>query len=1676
MANDGFSEHRLRPKTVAAARGVRRPTAQNTFSRPAWSFETATTKLPAVAVFFLAAAALSAQITTVGNDTATPIAGAGHDYRGMLSEIVSPANGSISIRIATPAPKGRGISLPFSFNYDSAGINHLTIENGFGNWISGGNGWSYGLPSLASNFLGISYDKGDGSSCIGTDDFLFTDLAGERHSFTRLTWFGSDYDSCPNLNVTSDQDDRYLAQITNSNGDVAIAGHDGTVYTFPGAPGFSLPSVIEDRNGNQVSIASTANGGFTVVDATGRSVISSSVSQYGYVTPGQISNVSISGLQPYQVTWGSAPFNFYMGSQAVVTNNGGCSIAGAQGTKTVIKTITLPDGQSYQFNYDTTYGLVNKITYPNGAYTRYVWNVDSLSDQIQWAGPNARYCVYRYDEPAIQNRYTSFDGTNEVLEEDYSYSTQWSSSGDWSSKTTTVTTTNRYVSSGNLQTLGAFKTVYQYSPVLAPGPNRWDGASAALSVAVEQTVSYYGYDASLLRTVQKQWQDQYLLASETVTENDAGATANSHSTSYTYDPSTFEITSQSSYDFGGALLRKVSTSYQSFPATPIFPSRPSILDRPCQSIIYDSSGNNRAAETDYYYDGGTALCTAAVATSLPSVSGITGHDETNYGSTSTAPRGNLTQTSVQNLQGNNASTSTYTFDESGQVLSATDPRNYTTQYSWLDNYASGFGAPTGQSNAYLTQVTRPATNGVQHIQGFAYRYSDSQLSSTTDENSQQTTYSYNDSLGRPTETDYPDGGKTTTAYNDSGSAPTITSSTALDGSTNMTRVTIMDGAGHPTQSQLTSDPSGTVYTDTVYDGLGRVYTSSNPYRSSSDMTYGLTAYAYDSLGRILSVTTPDGAVSTTAYAGAVTTSTDPANRSRSTQVDALGRITRVVEDPSGLNYSTTYSYDALDDLLSVNQSGLIRTFAYDSMKRLLAASNPEQSSPQAPAAVSCAVAPTSQRWTMCYSYDLNGNLSEKQDNRTETVTYSYDPLNRMTGKQYSSVNGASITSSVVYCYDGAQPSGCPAVGSPSNAVGRLTSVSNGTSQTKYTNFDPMGRVQAHTQVTGSNSYAFSYQYNLAGSLTSETYPSGRTVTTSYDAANRPIGLAGSLNSQSTNYVHAITYWPHGAVKQQGYGNNVWRDLGYLTAQLQPAGYWDTINEDPNRFLRLEYPHWGITNDNGTLQSTQVYAGAPAQWPTLPNATQTFQYDGVNRLISASEGSSWSQSYSYDAYGNMWMPGNNLTPPSFGPVAPTANVYANNQNQNSTYDGAGNLSALGTMPLTYDAENRQTAAGPNVYGYDGSGQRVARTTSSGQTVYVYDAFGQLAAEYSTVAVNPPCTTCYLSYDYLGSVRMVTDQNANVIARHDYAPFGQEIPGGVGPRTSLWGASDNVNQRFTGKERDSESGLDYFGARYYGSALGRFTSPDDGSDQHPSDPQSWNLYGYVRNNPLAFVDPDGNYVCGSSVSTEQCSQFQGVLDQAQAAANQVKDQYGADSAQYQDAQRAIDAYGKQGVDNGVQINIGATAGYPGFTTADNSHAKTDLDPTGQNIQVTLNSGLLGNTDQNAQNAAIWTVAHEGSHVGDAEDWAKAGFTDAASPTNMATEFRAYGVTESIAGALGAPALSGRAPAWMGAIPPTTFWRPQYLQPVNDALTRLMIKRNYPNWAQQAFKANTAGGGKQ
>jgi RHS repeat-associated protein len=161
--------------------------------------------------------------------------------------------------------------------------------------------------------------------------------------------------------------------------------------------------------------------------------------------------------------------------------------------------------------------------------------------------------------------------------------------------------------------------------------------------------------------------------------------------------------------------------------------------------------------------------------------------------------------------------------------------------------------------------------------------------------------------------------------------------------------------------------------------------------------------------------------------------------------------------------------------------------------------------------------------------------------------------------------------------------------------------------------------------------------------------------------------------------------------------------------------------------------------------------------------------------------------------------------------------------------------------------------------------------------VYTVDGKLIAEYGGQGTNGG--TSYLITDHLGSTRLVTDSQGNMRARHDYLPFGEEILAGIGGRTTAqqgYGAADDTRQKFTSKERDQESGLDYFGARYFSSMQGRFTSPDefsggpvdvfaqgtDGSAKQPlayadiAEPQSLNKYEYCYGNPFRYVDPDGH----------------------------------------------------------------------------------------------------------------------------------------------------------------------------------------------------------------------------
>lgn len=792
-----------------------------------------------------------------------------------------------------------------------------------------------------------------------------------------------------------------------------------------------------------------------------------------------------------------------------------------------------------------------------------------------------------------------------------------------------------------------------------------------------------------------------------------------------------------------------------------------------------------------------------------------------------------------------------------------------------------YGSVGGYTDLYPTQTITAFGTSVQRTASQVYDFNTGLVTSATDADNNVTNETDYDVLGRPVET--------RTAAN-------------IPGLKTVTRMEYSDDARRViTRSDLSAAYDGKLVSIQHYDQIGRVRLSrkledaatqsatdettgikvqaryltdvnnhftyqlvSNPYRAatsgaaSAEATMGWTRSKSDNGGRVIEVGTFSGSslpapwgtnaasmgMVTTTYDANYMTVTDQAGKVRRSKTNALGQLVRVDEPNASNNLGTldnptqptSYTYDALGNLTQVSQDSQTRTFTYSSLSRLTSATNPEAHNTQGVAV------PTT------YQYDHNGNLTKKTDARGITIDYVYDALNRITFRDYP---GTALD--VTYTYD-----------TLLNGKGRLTSVVSSVSTTSYGEYDALGRIKQSSQTTNGQTYSMSYGYNLAGAMTSQTYPSGRVVTTSYDNAGRLSQLSGQKAGETNKtYVSQLSYSSHGAITGMKMGNNLWEHTSFNT-RLQPTEIGlGTQQNDVDR-LKLSYAY-GTTANNGNVQSQTIIV------PGGPTLSQSYTYDELNRLKVAVETNgatqSWKQSYAHDRYGNRTFDVNNTTYPS--PLQNPAINQANNRiaaNQGYSYDYAGNLLTAPNQSFTYDEENRIASynggnpqSGGGMFSYDGDGRRVKKITGSGTTVYVYNALGQLVAEY-TDSASPQTNggVSYLTSDTLGTPRVITNADGSVKARHDYLPFGEEIMAGVGGRTTTHGYSqaDNVQQKFTSKERDSETGLDYFGARYYFSTQGRFTSVDPlMASARPGNPQTWNRYSYTWNNPINLTDPLG-----------------------------------------------------------------------------------------------------------------------------------------------------------------------------------------------------------------------------
>jgi RHS repeat-associated protein len=1132
--------------------------------------------------------------------------------------------------------------------------------------------------------------------------------------------------------------------------------------------------------------------------------------------------------------------------------------------------------------------------------------------------------------------------------------------------------------------------------------------------------------------------------------------------------------SVSTTDYSGSIIKTTYTAFQWQSNSNYLAAN--LLATPSSVTTYDGS-NSQLSQTGFTFDESTySTCgTCGHVTSVtqwlntnPSAS-PTSH----FGWTHGALAFSIDPDQHLNANGHTAdyvypggSTPTFPYP-----TSAIDALNETTIYSW--DFDTGYKLsdkdPNGNITSYTYDCPAPPYNCSGMIKDIQYPGA----------NGGSANYTYSADTAP---TSFPH---------------SITSATAMGGGQYVTKVSLFDGLNRVVQTQL-ADPVGpsTDYVSTTYDAFDNVTSVTNPFRSTSDPTYGVTSYEYDALNRKTLQIQQDGTSKMSwCYDGVAATNgsiaqtnchasdgggstewvdfADEGLNDWQRHSDALGRLT-ILFEPGGLQ--TQYGYDPLGNLLNVYQLGAsgdtqrtTRAFGYNSLSQLTSATNGESG-------------------TTSYSYDANGNMVKRVTpapnsttaGTTTTIGYSYDGLNRICYKFYTTPTStcpSSPPSSAVagYWYASSPNSNI------TNAVGRLINeetLSNGSvvSQRSPTGYDTVGRLLGEQQCPLGACSTIQYTYDEMGDLTSVTNgltgTDAVTVGYAYDAAGRLCQVTSpnvpsscAFSGSGTTLFNATSYGPTALLQAK---------LG-PTSTSQVVSMTRTYDERLRPLSEADAGAGSSTLYSYTIPASNGYlaSGNLNTYTDFLMGQWTFAYDSLNRLTSGSASTGVYAGdhgcWAYDDFGNRQKEAFSSvtsTPCAQGAndnlQLTTASYNANNQSSSLSYDIAGNVTNDGTNQYYYDSEGRLCAVANHATGqwvyseyvYGPEGQRVAKGTISNlscpvptsgngfslKSEFLLNESDQQLTELG-VSAAPQHTNVwagskllatydfvhtgihYVLTDWLGTKRVQVSGSGSTFGTAELncygLPFGNDfgntlmtdcVPVGSG--------SDATEHHFTGKARDTESGNDYFGARYYGSSMGRFLSPDPLlSSGVPTDPQTWNRYSYGLNNPLRAIDPTGLYTWDQSAGGDMSDDDLAAIDKkdkrykwaqnALSFRNDFRNAWNAASdaagklgmADQTAALQGLNAYGFEGENNGV--TVGTQMGYG---------AGTILHDDGT-TSVTFGKDILGKSDFLAA-----TVGHEGVHVAQGDAWLAGGRGSVADLNHYFRESAAWDIGAKLAQALG------------------------------------------------------------
>lgn len=666
-----------------------------------------------------------------------------------------------------------------------------------------------------------------------------------------------------------------------------------------------------------------------------------------------------------------------------------------------------------------------------------------------------------------------------------------------------------------------------------------------------------------------------------------------------------------------------------------------------------------------------------------------------------------------------------------------------------------------------------------------------------------TGYAY-DVFGREARVTLPDGSVRSTAYawSDEGTNGLYSITNTCTGKP--TEKTVYDALNREVRACETRFNGSVINTDKQYDAYGNLEKESLPFPGSNPTQWN--TYAYDSHHRILSLTEASGKATTYSYSGnSVTTVADNVSITRTS--DAQGNVISVT-DPAG---TITYNLHADGQPTSIVAPGNITTtIGYDIYRRRVSLADPSQG-------------------TTTYEYDSSGNVTKETNANGTVQQHTYDVYNRLS---------KTTTSELVttYAYD---------------AKDQLTGVSSDNGTSKTFTYDSYGRLSVWKENAVDGKWLQkSYTYSN-GNVSSIAYASqlGALATENYVYAYGHLSEM-KLNGQTT--VYKLTGENAFGQPTEVTTGGITRAYGY-TAYGLPSGR--SAGGSSGTYQNFSY-----TFDPATLNLSD-------RKDNTRNLTESFSYDGLNRLTSYG-----GKTAAYDVKGNLTQKSdvgsfeytNAQKPYAVSGATLSGNAIPERQ-QDITYDSFQRPSTISengvVATFTYNGDYDRVKMALTQNGsatltryYLGDCYELDQTaTSTKEKLYLFGGYYDAAAVY--VKDNSGSKLHYILRDYLGSVTHIIGQDGTLTQELSYDAWGRlrdpatQVAYDPGQEPELF-----LGRGYTGHEHLALFGLINMNARLYDPALGRFLSPDP-FVQAPDFSQNFNRYAYGMNNPLKFVDEDG-----------------------------------------------------------------------------------------------------------------------------------------------------------------------------------------------------------------------------